>query len=357
MRQDTVMLRRIPVVLTACLLLGFAVSLASRLADTLPATLTDREFWSLTQQLSEPNGYFVSRSGSPDNLLSNEMQISTVAAALAKQVAPSGVYLGVGPEQNFTYVAAIRPRIAFVTDIRRGNLDLHLLYKALFEISANRSEFVARLFSRTLAAAPPRTTSAAQLMTAYSSARPVDETTFAGNLKTIVDLLTNKHGFALTSDDRTNLEHAYRAFYQFGPEIDYTSSINGRTGQFRNYATLMASVDSQSGKERGYLASEDNFALIKTMESRNLIVPVVGDFAGQKALRAIGTWLKAHGATVSVFYVSNVEDYLERNHMWPAFCANVAAMPLDRSSIFIRPNRGGSSFSPIAAETAACPSK
>lgn len=351
------MLRRIPVVLTACLLAGFGVSLASRFANTLPATLSDREFWSLTQQLSEPNGFFVSRSGSPDNLLSNEMQISTVAAALAKQVPPSGVYLGVGPEQNFTYVAAMKPRIAFVMDIRRGNLDLHLLYKALFEMSPNRTEFVARLFSRKPVAALPRTASAKQLMAAYSSAAPVDETTFAANLKAIIDLLTSKHGFALSTDDRANLEHAYRAYYQFGPEIDYTSSINGRTGQFRNYATLMESVDAQSGQERGYLASEDNFALVKTMESKNLIVPVVGDFSGQKALRAIGAWLKSHGATVSVFYVSNVEDYLERNGVWPAFCANAAALPLDRSSIFIRPNRGGSSFSPIAAETAACASK
>jgi len=351
------MLRRIPVVLSGCLLVGFAVSLASRFADTLPATLTDREFWSLTQQLSEANGYFVSRSGSPDNLLSNEMQVSTIAAALAKHVPPSGVYLGVGPEQNFTYIAAMKPRIAFVMDIRRGNLDVHLLYKALFEMSANRAEFVARLFSRPLAATLPRTASARQLMTASSSATPVDETTFAGNLKTIIDLLTARHGFALSSDDRSNVEHAYRAFYQFGPEIDYTSSINGRTGQFRNYATLMESVDAESGTERGYLASEDNFALVKTMERKNLIVPVVGDFVGQTALRAIGSWLKAHGATVSVFYVSNVEDYLERNHVWPAFCANAAALPLDRSSIFIRPNRGGSSFSPIAAETAACASK
>ena len=68
--------------------------------------------------------------------------MSTVAAALATRVKPGGVYLGVGPEQNFTYIAAMRPRIAFITDIRRGNLHLHLLYKALFELSANRAEFV-----------------------------------------------------------------------------------------------------------------------------------------------------------------------------------------------------------------------
>jgi hypothetical protein len=346
------MLRRfLPVLVTVLLL---AVPVGGRPGDTLPVSLSDREFWSLIGQLSEPNGSFVSRSGSTDNLLSNEMQISTVAAALAGQVPPSGVYLGVGPEQNFTYIAAIRPRIAFVTDIRRGNLDVHLLYKALFEMSANRSALVARLFSRKPATGLTRTSSAAQLMNAYANAAPVDQTTFAGNLKAIVDLLTITHGFALTADDRVGIEHAYRAYYRFGPAINYTSSINGGTGRFNDYAALMASVDSRSGEERTYLASEENFAFVKGMESRNLIVPVVGNFAGPKALRAIGAWLKARGATVSAFYVSNVEQYLEQSGVWPAFCANAAKLPVESSSIFIRPNRGGSSFAPIAAETAPC---
>ena len=70
------------------------------------------------------------------------MTLSTVAAALSERAKPGGVYLGVGPEQNFTYIAAIRPKIAFITDIRRGNLQLHLMYKALFELSADRAEFV-----------------------------------------------------------------------------------------------------------------------------------------------------------------------------------------------------------------------
>ena len=133
--------------LVVLLVLGLAPT--ARLgSDTLPASLTDREFWALTEQMSEPDGYFRSNSGSPDNLLSNEGNVSSVAAALATRVKSSGVYLGVGPEQNFTYIAAIRPRMAIITDIRRGNLHLHLMYKALFELSANRAEFVASLFSR-----------------------------------------------------------------------------------------------------------------------------------------------------------------------------------------------------------------
>jgi hypothetical protein len=348
--------RRVPILALAILVVALAVAVTGRRADTLPASLTDREFWSLIGQLSEPNGAFVSRSGSPDNLLSNEMQLSTTAAALAKQVPPSGVYLGVGPEQNFTYIAAIKPRIAFITDIRRGNLDVHLLYKALFEMSASRAEFVGRLFSRAPARTPTRTARAAELMDAYTAAAPVNEAAFAANLKAVLDLLTAKHGFQLTADDRAGLEHAYRAYYRFGPEIHYTSSINGPAWRFNNYAAVVSAEDARSGEERSFLANEENFALVKAMEAKNLIVPVVGDFAGPKALRAIGAWLRSRGATVSVFYVSNVEQYLQQNGVWPAFCANAAALPLDRSSIFVRPNRGGS-FSPIQAETAACAGK
>src|SRR5436190_6128870 len=115
------MLRRTLPLLITTLLLALVIPVTGRRGDTLPETLTDREFWSLIAQLSEPDGEFMSRSGSTDNLLSNEIQVSTVAAALTAQVKPSGVYLGVGPEQNFSYIAAMKPRIAFVTDIRRGN--------------------------------------------------------------------------------------------------------------------------------------------------------------------------------------------------------------------------------------------
>ena len=140
----------------------------------------------------------------------------------------------------------------------------------------------------------------------------------------------------------------------FGPAIDYTASITGRTSRSVNYAALMGSVDSRSGEERSYLASEEKFALIKAMAGKNLIVPVVGDFAGPKALRSIGAWLKARDAIVNAFYVSNVEQYLRQNGAWPAFCANVVTLPHDRASLFIRPNRGGSSLSPMLTETAVC---
>jgi hypothetical protein len=334
----------------------FGLTLCLTAADTLPGRLSDGEFWSLIERISEPDGYFRSNSGSTDNLLSNENGLSTAARALSMRPKGSGVYLGVGPEQNFTYIAAMRPRIAFITDIRRGNMLLHLMYKALFETSGNRADFVARLFNRKRPADLNTRSTAAELMIAYLRAEPADEASFNANLKAIIDDLTQTHSFRLSPADVDGIKYVYGNFREFGPAINYTSSINGRSGT-ASYAALMATTDG-TGAERSYLASEDSFTFVKNMETRNLIVPVVGDFAGSKALRAVGSFLKDRGVTVTAFYVSNVEDYLQRNGVWRRFCANVAALPLDSESVFIRLNGGRSGlFSPMAAETEGCAAK
>ena len=103
-----------------------------------------RSSGSSVEDFSEPNGYFRS-----DNLLSNEIWFQYGHSGPADSAPrPGGVYLGVGPEQNFTYIAALKPKMVFITDIRRGNLHTHLMYKALFELSADRAEFVSRLFTK-----------------------------------------------------------------------------------------------------------------------------------------------------------------------------------------------------------------
>ena len=67
-----------------------------------------------------------------------------------------------------------------------------------------------------------------------------------------------------------------------------------------------------------------------------LVETLVGDFAGPRALRGVGKYLKDRNETVEVFYLSNVESYLRKAGSWDRFCANVAAMPLTTSSLFVR---------------------
>src|ERR1044071_7415530 len=112
-------------------------------ASRLPSRLTDKEFWQLSTDASEQDGYFRS-----DNLTSNETGFLHVVGDLVARTKPGEVYLGVGPEQNYTYIAATRPAMAIVFDIRRGNLLLQLMYKAIFELTKDRAAFVSMLFSR-----------------------------------------------------------------------------------------------------------------------------------------------------------------------------------------------------------------
>jgi hypothetical protein len=312
-----------------------------------PTQLTDEEFWKLSSSLSEQDGIFRS-----DNLLSNETRMQVVIPELLRTAQQGRVYLGVGPEQNFTYIAALKPSMAFIVDIRHGNLDVHLMYKALFELSANRSEFVAKLFSRKPMTGYTPQTTATELATAYSAAEPSQEL-YDANLKAIIDHLRTKHGFPLSAGDLDGIQWAYSNYFRFGPSISYNSSnaadapgIVGTTGQMRGggsgatYADLMA-IDDGTGKERNYLASDENFMVVKNLQSKNLLVPVVGDFGGPKAIREVGKYLKSVDVMVSAFYLSNVENYLSQDGKTASFLANVATLPIDQSSRFIRSGSGG----------------
>jgi hypothetical protein len=294
----------------------------------LPDRLSDAEFWNLVTEFSEPNGFFRS-----DNLLSNEVWMQYVIPELVEIAKPGRVYMGVGPEQNFTYITAVKPSMAFIVDVRRGNLNLQLMYKAIFELSTDRADFVSRLFSRPRPAGLTARSTVADIFSAYWPTQPSDEL-FAANFDAIVNHLSKAHGFALTADDIENIRSVYAQFETAGPALTY--SMGGRGGRnFPTYADLMVATD-EGGTTRSYLATEENFAFIKSLESRNLLVPLVGNFAGPKAVRSVGAYVRARNSIVQTFYLSNVEQYLTMDGIWLDFCRNVATLPMDETSRFIR---------------------
>ena len=324
---------------------------AKAAALPVPAELSDTQFWDLSKESSEEDGYFRS-----DNLLSNETSFQYIIPDLLKTAKQGRVYLGVGPEQNFTYIAALKPAMAIIIDIRHGNLDVHLLYKALFELSKDRVEFVSRLFSRKRPDGLSTKSTAVELFRAFSAAEGNKEL-YEENLKAVEDVLVKKHGFPLTSGDLDGIRWALSNYYQFGPSISYNSSLSsnvppaivGAIGGNRGgnngvtYATLMT-ADDGDGLNRSYLANEENWAYVKGLEARNLIVPVVGDFGGNKAIRAAARYVKSIDGMVSAFYLSNVEQFLIQDSKWDTFCSSVAMLPLDDTSFFIRSGRGRNGF-------------
>jgi hypothetical protein len=325
---------------------------------TLPDQLSDAAYWQLILTLSEPDGSFQS-----ENLLSNETDFPRIMARLKQSVVPGGAYLGVGPEQNFNYIAALRPKVAFIIDIRRQNMLEHLMYKAIFEMSPDRASFVSRLFSRKQPDGLTPLLTAAELFDVYNEL-PADRLLFEKNLKEMEKLLLQTHRLPLTRDDWRHLTNVYAAFRDFGPLIDYNSRGGGPSGRAfsPSYARLMTETDAE-GREWSYLANEENYQSIRDLHMRNLIVPLTGDFGGSKAIRAVGQYLRDHDAVVSAFYLSNVEGYLFQggdrrgnpNGGAARFYDNASTLPLDKSSTFIRwiPGRQdfdtSISFTPILA--------
>jgi hypothetical protein len=315
---------------TASLILSVTLSgLAQTARPALPAEISDRDFWRMIVDLSEPGGTYPY-----ENFVSNELQYQDVVPALKATTKPGGVYIGVGPEQNFTYVSVLQSKLAFVIDIRRQNMLELLMYKALFEMSPNRADFVSNLFSRVKPAGLDTKTSSRGLFAAIQNAK-TDDSLYAKNLQVIKASMA-KHGYQLSSEDLSNIEKVYQVFLKGGPGIDYvfSSATPPGLGRPSTYAQNMNTTDI-TGRNSSFLANEENYLYVREMQRKNLIVPLVGDFAGPAVIRNVARYLTERKATVGVFYISNVETYLD-DAQKQAFYANVATLPVDTSSMFIR---------------------
>jgi hypothetical protein len=300
---------------------------------SLPERLSDAEFWRLVSDISEPGGFF----RISDNYTSNEREVGRLFTMLRDVGVSGGVYVGVGPEQNFSYIAAIRPAMAFVVDIRRQAVMQHLMFKAMFELSTDRADFISLLFGKPR---PAGIDSAMPIQKIWDAYWPVvsDSAAAARNYARITDLLTRKHRFKFTAEESAQLESVFYAFYSYGPSISTRGAPGGRGGgNGATFADLTGYSFDDAGQPQSFLSTEENFTVVKGLHERNLIVPVSGDFGGPKAVRAIGDYLQKHGGVVSAFYVSNVEQYLFGDAKQGAFYDNVATLPVSEKSVFIRP--------------------
>jgi hypothetical protein len=315
---------------------------------SLPDRLSDAEFWTLVSDISEPGGYFQIT----DNYTSNEREVGRLFSALRDRGVQGGVYLGVGPEQNFSYIAAIRPAMAFIVDIRRQAVMQHLMYKAVFELVKDRADFISLLFSMPRPDGLDDTTPIQQIWAAYDPVA-TDTAAVAKNATRIVEHLRETHRFPFTAGETEQLESVLSAFVRYGPDIS-TRGAPGRgvAGNGATFADLTSWSLDASGQPQSFLSTEEHFRYVKALQERNLVIPVSGDFGGPKAIRAIAAYLHKQGGIVSAFYVSNVEQYLFQDSKQRAFYDNVATLPVDETSVFIRPyslRRSGSMAQSLCA--------
>jgi hypothetical protein len=285
--------------------------------------------------LSERDGYF-----DTDNLISNESSYQQVLPELRKRHVRGGAYVGVGPDQNFTYIAETRPEIAFIIDVRRDNLLLQLLFKALFDLSRTRVDYLAQLLGRPVPADPaPWRNATVDRLIAYVEAPAVPPEAIA-TLRARVDTAITRCGVGLSTKDFQTIDRFHRRFIEEGVSLRFQSTGRPPRSYYPTYRQLLADTDG-SGKQGNYLASEDAFQFVKGLEARDLIIPVVGDVSGPSAMAGIGGMLTKRRTQLSTLYISNVEFYLFGDGAFARYVANLGRLPHASNGVVIRSVFGG----------------
>ena len=292
-----------------------------------------RPFAATIAELSEPAGYF-----DTDNLISNERSYLHVVPELRGLMGKTtnGVYLGVGPDQNFSYIAHVRPSLAILIDIRRDNLLLHLLFKALFAESPTRIAYLAHLTGRS----PPRfpagwnQQSIDAIVKYLDTAKPLADKEVRA-LRNRLTAVIDGFGVPLTDADRAAIDRFHRQFIRFGLSLQFNTTGRAPQYDYPTYRDLLLEVD-RSGTRRSFMATESDFQFVKDLQVRDRVLPIIGDLSGPTALDAVAKHLGPSNLQVTTFYTSNVEFYLFRSGRFAQFVANLARLPRHSNGMIVR---------------------
>jgi hypothetical protein len=299
-------------------------------------------------RLSELGGFF-----DTDNLISNESGFLHVVPTLLTLDLEGSAYLGVGPDQNYSYIAASRPALALMVDVRRDNLLHHLFLKALFQISADRGEYLSRLTGRPAFGAveargpeargrpggpevnrgSSRNLSVDALVGEMDAIR-VDPAYIAGTRARLRTLVAS-YGVPLSPEDLDTVERFHGEFVRQGLDLRFQSFGRAPRAYYPTLRDLVLARDLE-GVQRSYLASEEAFQIVRDLQVRGRLIPVVGDLGGDGAMTRIPGFLREQGLEVGAFYTSNVEFYLFPQGTFDRFASSVAALPARDDAVIIR---------------------
>lgn len=305
------------------------------LAGGTAVQLQTSTFATRIAELSEPGGYF-----DTDNLISNERSYLQVMPELRRSGPGGDAYIGVGPDQNFSYIAALRPSIAFIVDIRRDNLLLQLLFKAFFEMSETRADYLCALFD----CPPPgpagewKAASIETLVEYVAAHAPAAATARISERQ--IEAVIRGFGVPLSEQDFNTIHRFRRTFIDEGLALRFHSTGRAPQGYYPTYRQLLLETDPE-GRRGNFLASEESYTVVRDLQIRNMVIPVVGDLSGPRAMGAIARVMAARGETLAALYVSNVENYLFQRDAFERFVENVGRLPRSGKSVIIRSVFGG----------------
>ena len=288
--------------------------------------MADGDVGPLIARLSEKPGDFPS-----ENYVTNETSLLHVATALRSPALRGRAYVGVGPEQSYTYLAILEPRVSYIVDIRRGNLLEHMMFRGCFEAGKTRVGFLSALLARRPRDVAVAAVGFAPVEAAFRGvpSEPALRDQGLARTKALFDRLA----LTRSAGDDKALGRIHDAFAKHGLSIAYTM-----TNSERKYPTLGENFAAQDpeGAAASFLGSEESYARVRRLVVDNRVIPIVGDFGGAHALRAVADDMRSRRETLGVFYTSNVEQYLLEQRSYGAFVTSMAAMPHDDESRIVR---------------------
>lgn len=291
------------------------------------------EFVGLLKDLSlKPTG-----PESVDNLMTNEDSIASVMDQAASEVPQGTVYLGVGPDQNFSLIAATKPHMALIIDYRKKNQLLHFFHLALIHLSNDRTTYLEKFWARDSQPQPELTLktpdpSDSQLSSFVKSPFKPDM------LKTLQnDVITFLSAWEmLTTDDFDNIRRIQARLAGPGPKARFLA--------LKMYPEIQSLIQAKtrSGKPGHWLASDDHYQTVRNLVTRYQLLPIVGDWAEKpgtnvkSTFRQLSAWLISKRLQVGCIYISDVEFFLMRGSHFSKYIANLSRLPLHHEARVVR---------------------
>ncbi len=263
---------------------------------------------------------------SADNLMTNEDSIASVLDRVS-QLPGGTAYLGVGPDQNFSLIAAARPSVALILDYRTKNQHLHLLHKSLIEQSANRSAYLSRLWARSPVIDAAARGDAARLVAAYAAA-PLKPDMLEESREAVRRSLLDM-GFR-SETDLAEIARIQARLAGPGPDARFLA--------LRMYPPIgrFIAMKTRSGRPGHWLADDSLYMAMRQLQQADALLPVVADWAGSRAMPKTAAYLSKKRSKVGCVYVSDVEFFLFRAGSFDRYVANLVRLPIADEAVIVR---------------------
>lgn len=278
-------------------------------------------FFELLKWLDEPP----TGPSSADNLMTNEDSLASVMDQIRSESPPGTVFLGVGPDQNYTFIATARPIEAYLLDYRKKNQLLHLMHLALIAKSPNRIDYLENYWARRVKVgliSPPnddhsKTTEKLLLLFRRSE---LDQQFLAQNIGDVMSELLNSQ--FLDANEIEEVGRIQKRLAGPGPEARFLA--------LKMYPTIasLISMKTRAGKPGHWLAGDDYYQEVRELCFQQKIYPVVGDWSGQLCLKKLAAHLNSTEKKVGLVYISDVEFFLLRGNRFSHYIENLARLPL-----------------------------